>query len=160
VGEQQVWSEHAEMVEMHDGPAPTPCQVALRVGRRGGQVHRHRRAELAREVGGTGEQRVRGEIVADERDPPLDQAAGGKELDHRALAIEHLVARRRVRPDLDVPAPRADRPPQPGRQHTGRHPFGVGDRSGLDHRRHTVAQRLDRAQRRRQLVVVTRVGAV
>ena len=75
VCEQQVRPEHAEIVEVHHRPLAGAREVALGVGRRGREVHRHVRAHLAGEVGRAGEQRVGREVVADERDPALDEAA-------------------------------------------------------------------------------------
>ena len=63
-------------VEVHERAHAGPGEVRLRVvaGRR--DVHRHVRAAVAGEVGGAAEQLVGRQIVADERDPALDQATG------------------------------------------------------------------------------------
>ena len=110
--------------------------------------------QRASQLGGAGEQLVAGQVVADERDPTLDQPAGGEGLDDGSLAVEHLRHGADERAFLDVPSPRADRAADADRLHRLGDAIGMGDGAGFDHRRDAVLGALDRRQRGRQLVVV------
>ena len=76
VGEQQMRPEHAEVIEVHDRTPARAGQVALGIRRRRRQVHRHVDARRLGQIGGAGQQFVRRQVVADQRDPALDQPAG------------------------------------------------------------------------------------
>ena len=123
-------------------------------------MHREAGVEPAGQIGGAGHQLVGRQIVADEGHPPLDQAAARVGGHHRRLALEHLRRGRGERPDLDVPAPRADGASDADGLHGLGHTVGVGDGAGFDDRGGAVAEALDGGQRGRHLVVVGRVGAV
>ena len=83
VGQQQVRPEHAEVVQVGDRSLAGAGEVALGVGRGRRQVHRHAGAHRAGEVGGAGQQLVAGQVVADEGDPALDEAARRERLRRR-----------------------------------------------------------------------------
>ncbi len=116
-------------------------------------MHRHAGSQFACQIGGACEQLVRCEVVADQGDPSLDPTARREPLDQGALAIEHLGGRGGERAVLDVPSPHPERCPYPDVAERPADGVAVGDRAGLDHRRDTVAERLDRGQRGGHLVV-------
>ena len=99
------------------------------------------------------EQFVRCEVVADQGDPALDPTARRELLDQGTLAIEHLRRRRCERTVLDVPSPHPERGPYADVAEGPANGVAVGDRAGLDHRRDTVTERLDRGHRGGDLVV-------
>ena len=161
VADEQMTAEHAQIGEVFHRAPSGPFEVSLRVRRRRREVHRHTGAEFAGEVGRAGEQFVRGEIVADEGDPTLDQAsARWIPSDHGPLTGEHLRRRRRERPVVDVPPPHTDRGADTGRIEGDGDAVDVGDRAGLHQRRHAVRQRLDGRQCGRDLVVVREMRVV
>src|SRR3954471_11944349 len=109
MGQQKVWPESTEMVEVHERATTGTCEIALRV--RGGRrhVHRHRGVQLASEIGRAREQVVTGQIVADQRHPSFDQSARRMGLDDRPLTVEDFIDAADEWTLVDVPSPCADR---------------------------------------------------
>ena len=160
VAEQQVLAEHTEIVEVHRRPLPGLLQVPLGVGRRRREVHRHVGRLRPGEVGAAGQECIGREIVSDQGDPALDEAAGRERVDDRRLPLEDLVGRGRERAFLDVPAPHPEGGALPEPLETGGDAVGMRDGAGLDDGRHTGGQRFDGRQHRRRLVVVGLVRGV
>ena len=160
MSEQEMRTQHAEVVEVHDRAAPGTRQVAVGVRGSGGDVHRHRAVQLAGEVRRTRQQLVASQIMTDQCHPTLDQSSGRIRLDHGPLAIEHLVGGADERPLLDVPSPRADRAADANSRHRRRHSIGVSHRARFDDCRDTVQHTLDGGEHRRDLVVGRRVLGV
>ena len=106
------------------------------------------------EFGGVAEQLVAGQIVADQRDPTLDEPTRWERLDDRSLPVEDLGDRAGERTLLDVPAPRSYRAADPDGLHRLGDSVGVGHGAGLDHCGDAVLHALDGAQSCRQFVVV------
>ena len=161
VGQQQVRAEHAEVVEVDERAHAGAGEVGGGVVARRRDVHRHVRAAGAGEVGGAGEQGVGGEVVADERDPALDEAAGRQEVEASPPGgrASRRSGRRTARARCPSPRRRARRgcPTVRAASAAG---CEVSDRAGLDHRGHAVEEAVDERQRRREPVVVGRVGVV
>ena len=160
VGEHEMPAERPEMVEVHDRASTGAGEIALGVGRRGGEVHCHLGAELPSEIRRAGEQLVGCKVVPDQCDPSLHQSARRVGLDHAALTGQHFVVRRRERAGFDVPPPRADRAADTCRVHPRNHSIRVGDGAGLNERGDTVLERFDGAQGGRELIVVGGMFAV
>jgi hypothetical protein len=160
VREQQVAAEHPECLEVLDRSPAVLREVVLGIGRRRREVHRHADAALAGEVGGPREQLVAREVVADERHPSGDRSPARQRVEHRTLAIQHLVGRRGEWSELDVPPPRAERGAQSHARHTRSRALWVRDRARLDDGGDAVAHAVDSSQLRGELVVVRRVRTV
>ena len=100
------------------------------------------------------------QIVADERDPTLDQTSTWERVDDGALSVQNLGHGAGERTLFDVPSPCADRAADADRAHRLGDAFGMCDRAGLDDGGDAVLGALDGAQGCRQLVVVGCVRAV
>ena len=161
MGEQQVRSEHAEVVEVHD-------RAAARCGRgsaRGRTTWARgasscdvpsSRARSAAPASSSSEARSWPTSVTH---PSTSPPAGKRSTTARwrSSTSSHGA----VNGPISMSQPHVPIVPRtPAASTPGRHPVGMGDGAGLDHRRHAVAQRLDGTQRGRQLVVVAGVGAV
>ena len=160
VREQDMGSERAQRVEVHERAPVRTLQPCGRVARVGRDVKREDDALLAGERGRAGEQRIAHEAVADQRDRSSHQSIAGERIDHRALTIEDLVGGSRVRTGLDIPSPRADRAPHADGPHGGGDAHGMGDRARFDDRRHAVRHLLETGENRGQLVVVGGMGGM
>ena len=123
-------------------------------------MHRHARAGGSGEFGCAGEQLVAGQVVADQRDPTLDETTWRKRVDDCPLPVEDLGDAADEWPLFDVPTPRSDGAADADRVHRLGDSIGVGDRARLDHGGDAVLRALDRRQGCRQLVVVAAVMAV
>jgi hypothetical protein len=90
VCEQHVVAERADAVEVHERAGADARLVCRGVGRRRRDMERQARLQFAREVGRATQQIVRHQVVADERDPPVDAVVVAQLLHERTLSRDHL----------------------------------------------------------------------
>ena len=123
-------------------------------------VEREAHAATTRQFARPCHECVAHQVVADERDPSFDEAAGRQPVEQVGVPREHLVRRRAERHTVDIPSPLTDRRPHADRRDRGRHAVGMRHGARFDGARDAVGDRFDRPEGGRQLVVVAGVGRV
>ena len=105
VRQQHVRPEHAEPVEMDERTATGAGEVADGVATVRRDVEREADPAVAGQLARAGDQLVAHQVVPDERDPALDEAAGRQPVEQVAVPREHLGGRGAEGHVVDVPSP-------------------------------------------------------
>jgi len=151
---EEVPSEDAQLVEVHDRAVAEALQADLGVRRGWRKVHGYADTPVSGEVRRAGQQLVRREAVADEGDGPLHQPSGRVGIEKVLQASEHFVAGSGKRTFFYVPGPDAYRRPDASGGESRCDGLRVGHGPGLHQGGGAVPETFDSGQGGRQLLVV------